>query len=70
MVIPFAPDWRWSGSGNTTAWYPAMQLFRQSRRGSWDDPLDRVRVAVKEFAGKHAGRASPGTREETGMSDG
>lgn len=70
MVIPFAPDWRWSGSGNTTPWYPGMQLFRQSRRGSWDDPLDRVRVAVEAFARKHAERASQGTREETGMSDG
>ncbi len=70
MVIPFAPDWRWLSSGTTTPWYPTMRLFRQTRRGSWDDPLDRTRVAVTAFVRNHTGRSSPGTIEDMGMPDG
>jgi ADP-heptose:LPS heptosyltransferase len=70
MVIPFAPDWRWLSGGSTSPWYPTMQLFRQTRRGSWDDALDRVRVAVAAFVTKHATGTTPGAGDDRGMTDG
>lgn len=70
MVVPFAPDWRWLRSGNTTPWYPTMQLFRQTHRGSWDDPLDRARAALAAFVVRHAGHSLPAAGEDVGMTDG
>jgi len=30
-LLPFAPDWRWGASGESTRWYPSMRLVRRSR---------------------------------------
>lgn len=43
VLIPFDPDWRWGLSGETTAWYPSMQIRRQTTRGDWSQPLARLR---------------------------
>jgi hypothetical protein len=43
MMLPYAPEWRWPRRGSTTAWYPSMRLFRQSRPGDWLDVIDAVR---------------------------
>jgi len=42
VLVPFAPDWRWTREGETTPWYPAARLFRQSRPGDWDGVIARV----------------------------
>ena len=39
LLLGKVPDWRWLQNGSSTAWYPAMQLFRQSRLGIWDEPV-------------------------------
>ena len=46
VLLPFAPDWRWTLS-DASPWYPAARLFRQPALGDWDDPLARVGAAVK-----------------------
>jgi tetratricopeptide (TPR) repeat protein len=43
LLLPFAPDWRWY---NAAAWYPAINLYRQTVAGDWSGPLDRVRQAI------------------------
>jgi hypothetical protein len=48
LLLPFAPDWRWLSAGATTPWYPGMRLFRQTTPGSWDEPLQRVRIALAD----------------------
>jgi hypothetical protein len=42
MLLPFAPDWRWTLAGDTTPWYPAARLYRQSVAGDWDNVIARV----------------------------
>lgn len=34
-LVRFAADWRWCVSGDDSAWYPSMRLFRQPTRGDW-----------------------------------
>jgi tetratricopeptide (TPR) repeat protein len=52
--------WRWGVSGEDSAWYPTMKIYRQTRFGQWEDVLDRVRADVEALA--QAGRsASPGS---------
>jgi Tfp pilus assembly protein PilF/ADP-heptose:LPS heptosyltransferase len=52
MLVPFAPDWRWLSTGDTSPWYPTMRIFRQTERKSWSQPLSNLRAAVGEFINK------------------
>jgi hypothetical protein len=42
MLLPFQPDWRWTIDGETSPWYPGMQLFRQSAPGDWTNVIAKV----------------------------
>jgi ADP-heptose:LPS heptosyltransferase len=42
VLVPYAPDWRWTLHGETTPWYPTVRLFRQRVPDDWDDVLLRV----------------------------
>ena len=46
VVLPYAPDWRWPRTSHTSAWYPTMRLFRQTRPGDWAGVFDRVAEAL------------------------
>jgi FkbM family methyltransferase len=44
------PDWRWLDSGETTAWYPKMRLFRQSEQGNWAEVMEKIaKELVSQF---------------------
>ncbi|HEX9238378.1 MAG TPA: tetratricopeptide repeat protein [Xanthobacteraceae bacterium] len=47
VLVPFAPDWRWTLEGETTPWYPTARLFRQHSPGDWDAVIARVAAALK-----------------------
>jgi tetratricopeptide (TPR) repeat protein len=49
VLLPFAPDWRWTLAGETTPWYPTARLFRQPALGNWDAVIARVGVALAGF---------------------
>ena len=49
VLLPKVPDWRWGLHGETTFWYPCMQLFRQTEKGDWTTVIARVTTALKEF---------------------
>jgi tetratricopeptide (TPR) repeat protein len=46
VLLPLAADWRWLQSGEQTPWYPAARLFRQFRRGDWQDVIARAASAL------------------------
>jgi hypothetical protein len=37
LALGWAPDWRWMLARDDCPWYPTMRLFRQRRRGNWED---------------------------------
>ena len=49
MLLPFAPDWRWTLDGETSPWYPTARLFRQTSLGDWDGAIARVGAELKHF---------------------
>jgi len=54
VLVPFAPDWRWTLAGETTPWYPTARLFRQASPGEWDGVIARVGEALDHFNGENA----------------
>lgn len=46
VFLHYAADWRWM-SGDTTAWYPGLRIFRQQAPGAWDDVVSRVLAALR-----------------------
>jgi tetratricopeptide (TPR) repeat protein len=55
LVLPAIPEWRWLLERSDSPWYPTMQLFRQRRRGDWDEVIG---VAAAALASLAAGRRS------------
>jgi tetratricopeptide (TPR) repeat protein len=51
VLIPFVSDWRWMLEREDSPWYPSMRLFRQKKRGDWDEVL--LRVAGELYALVH-----------------
>ena len=50
IVLPFAPDWRWTLQGERSPWYPEARLFRQPELGDWTSVVARLRDALARFA--------------------
>lgn len=54
ILLPLVPDWRWTASGTSTAWYPSAHLWRQRERGNWQgvvqELVETLRVAVATAA--------------------
>jgi tetratricopeptide (TPR) repeat protein len=48
VLVPFAPDWRWTLDGETTPWYPTVRVFRQSALADWNAVIARVAGALQE----------------------
>jgi len=49
VLLPSHPDWRWLRSGDTTPWYPTMNLIRQETDESWSEPLGTVQNLLQQF---------------------
>jgi tetratricopeptide (TPR) repeat protein len=57
VLVPYAPDWRWTIDGETTPWYPTARLFRQTAPGDWDSVIARLAAELAHFIGENgAGR--------------
>jgi tetratricopeptide (TPR) repeat protein len=45
-LLPYVPDWRWGLSGDQSAWYPTMRLFRQNRPDDWSAAVESAAAAI------------------------
>jgi Flp pilus assembly protein TadD len=45
-LLPHVPDWRWGMSGESSALYRSMRLFRQQERRDWQGVIRRVGAAL------------------------
>lgn len=43
VMVPYAAEWRYGGSGEAMPWYPSVRLLRQRAPGAWADLLARVK---------------------------
>jgi hypothetical protein len=68
VMLHHAPDWRWQGAGESTAWYPTMRLFRQKAPGDWPSVIREIRQSLARRTGSLEGEAGKVRRERcTGM---
>ena len=49
VMLPFAPDWRWTLDGDSTPWYPTARLFRQTSLGDWEGVVARVAAELRQL---------------------
>jgi tetratricopeptide (TPR) repeat protein len=55
-LLPFAPDWRWMQAREDSPWYPTMRLFRQEKRGNWDEAISRLATELATLRQKNVKR--------------
>lgn len=58
VLLPFVSDCRWLVAREDSPWYPTMRLFRQQKRGSWDEPIDSLADALTEWAKSRSQRSA------------
>ncbi len=48
ILLQKIPDWRWMMDRKSSLWYSSSKLFRQSKKGEWDDVYDEVFKALEK----------------------
>lgn len=52
VVLSHYCDWRWMIDRTDCPWYPTMKLFRQQRRGDWNQVMNDVAAALAAELGQ------------------
>jgi tetratricopeptide (TPR) repeat protein len=61
LALKANPDWRWLLEREDSPWYPTARLFRQRKRGDWDEVMGRVAAELaRVIAGKTQKLFAPG----------
>jgi Flp pilus assembly protein TadD len=42
VLVPFPPEWRWFGEGESQGWYPRLTALRERQGLGWDEALRRL----------------------------
>jgi tetratricopeptide (TPR) repeat protein len=50
VALQAVPDFRWLLERADSPWYPSMRLFRQSRRGDWQEVFERMARELTSYA--------------------
>lgn len=50
VLIPFAPDWRWTLDRSASPWYPQAELLRQTGPGDWSQVVARLADRIASLA--------------------
>ena len=50
VIVPIMPYYIWAVPGEKSAWYENVTIFRQTKYGNWDEPLNAVTEALKKRA--------------------
>ena len=50
VALQAVPDFRWLLERVDSPWYPSMRLFRQSRRGDWQEVFERMARELTSYA--------------------
>ncbi len=58
LLLCQEPYWVWLRSGERTAWYPSMRLFRQERFGDWSGVIADVRRELASLADERLSQGS------------
>jgi tetratricopeptide (TPR) repeat protein len=56
ILLPKPADWRWLRDREDSPWYPTARLFRQTKRGDWEDVIERVASELEAYSLRQAGR--------------
>lgn len=56
VLAPTAASWRYLRAGERLPWYPSVRVLRQTRRGVWDDVLERAADLVRKAAAGNRSR--------------
>ncbi len=49
VLLPTNSRWHWGVSGEQSIWYPAAQIFRQSKYNYWEDVLNNVKISLNKL---------------------
>src|SRR5450759_4739435 len=49
VMLPFAPDWRWTLTGEHSPWYQKARLLRQPTLGDWPSVIAALRAELARF---------------------
>ena len=56
VALKSDPEWRWMTDRTESPWYPTMRLFRQLRRGVWEQVFDDMARELKRMLASRAPR--------------
>ena len=48
VLLPFANDWRWGRNQDQSYWHSSLNLYKQSQRGDWSDPIKHLKIDLDE----------------------
>jgi tetratricopeptide (TPR) repeat protein len=62
VLLAEPADWRWMRDRPDSPWYPTARLLRQTRRGDWEELMDRLLSALAEEVCLKSERSAHGDR--------
>lgn len=49
VLVPRGGNFNWQEADTKSLWYPQVEIYRQTKRGNWDDPIAKLATDVEVF---------------------